>query len=255
MATVAHSSPALTDLPLAPDSPLEPPGSPARSADAAGAGLAEPPTSGRLARRVWDGSRAGFRILNRSLMVPLHRAGLGAWLGNPASGWQLLLTTTGRRSGLHRDTPLGYIVAEGSVWVVAGYGPSTLWYRNLVTDPTVEVLMPARPAFRAVANPTTDPATRARILPSLIRSMALPGTAIGSIPATTPDGRILEAMSWIPLVEIRPDGPALVAGPDDPGGHGWIPRQAFVTGVALIGIRALAGRLRRPRRSQRSPRP
>ncbi|HZL15512.1 MAG TPA: nitroreductase/quinone reductase family protein, partial [Verrucomicrobiae bacterium] len=77
-------------------------------------------------------SRTAFRYANRYAMVPFHRAGLAAWLGNPLTGWQLLLRTTGRRSGLRRPTPLGYLVADGAAWVLAGYGPSTLWYRNLV---------------------------------------------------------------------------------------------------------------------------
>ena len=189
-------------------------------------------------------SRTAFRYANRYAMVPFHRAGLAAWLGNPLTGWQLLLTTTGRRSGLRRPTPLGYLVADGAAWVLAGYGPSTLWYRNLVANPEVEVLLPARPPFGAHATDTLDPGVRARIIPQLIRSMALPGTAIGDLPWRASDERILELTAWVPLVRLAPaDGSALVAGPDDPGGLGWTWRTIAVT--IAIAWRAIRGRRRR----------
>jgi deazaflavin-dependent oxidoreductase (nitroreductase family) len=191
-------------------------------------------------------SRTAFRYANRYAMVPFHRAGLAAWLGNPLTGWQLLLTTTGRRSGLRRPTPLGYLVADGAVWVLAGYGPSTLWYRNLVANPEVEVLLPARLPFAANATDTLDPAVRARIIPHLVRSMALPGTAIGDLPWRASDERILELTAWVPLVRLAPtDGSALVAGPDDPGGRGWTWRTIAVTVATALAWRAIRGRRRR----------
>ena len=191
-------------------------------------------------------SRTAFRYANRYAMVPFHRAGLAAWLGNALTGWQLLLTTTGRRSGLRRPTPLGYLVADGAVWVLAGYGPSTLWYRNLVANPEVEVLLPARLPFAANATDTLDPAVRARIIPHLVRSMALPGTAIGDLPWRASDERILELTAWVPLVRVAPaDGSALVAGPDDPGGLGWTWRTAAVTLATAVACRALRGWRRR----------
>ena len=119
-------------------------------------------------------------------MVPFHRAGLAAWLGNPLTGWQLLLTTTGRRSGLPRFTPLGYLVADGAAWVLAGYGSATLWYRNLVADPAVEVLLPARPPFAAGATEILDPVLRDPIIPRLVRSMVLPGAMVGCFRGARP---------------------------------------------------------------------
>ncbi len=191
-------------------------------------------------------SRTAFRYANRCAMVPFHRAGLAAWLGNPLTGWQLLLTTTGRRSGLRRPTPLGYLVADGAAWVLAGYGPSTLWYRNLVANPEVEVLLPARPPFAARATDTLDPAERARIIPLLVRSMALPGTAIGDLPWRASDQRILELTAWVPLVRLAPaDESALVAGPDDPGGLGWTWRTLAVTVATAVAWRTIRGCHRR----------
>ncbi len=202
--------------------------------------ISAPPAMSPAFQAVVDASRTAFRYANRYAMVPFHRAGLAAWLGSPLTGWQCLVTTTGRRSGLPRHTPLGYLVADGAAWVLAGYGPVTLWYRNVLDDPRVTLLLPGRPPFAAHATEVTDPSVRARIIPPLARSMALPGTMIGCFPPTATDERILGCVSWVPLVRIAPaDGAPLAAGPDDPGGLGWTWRQALALGATVLGIRAI----------------
>ena len=107
--------------------------------------ISAPPAMSPAFRAVYDASRTAFRYANRYAMVPFHRAGLAAWLGSPLTGWQCLVTTTGRRSGLPRHTPLGYLVVDGAAWVMAGYGPATLWYRNVLDDPRVDA-PPSGPA-------------------------------------------------------------------------------------------------------------
>lgn len=226
-----------------------------RKAPAAGPAGSEPPNLGsptappelsQVAAATSDASRTLFRYANRCFMVPLHRAGLAAWLGNPLTGWQCLLTTTGRRSGLPRHTPLGYLVADGAAWVLAGYGPTTLWYRNVLDDARTTLLLPGRPPVATLASEMPDPSIRARIIPALARSMALPGATIGCFPPTATDERILACLSGVPLVRIAPvDGSALAAGPDDPGGLGWVWRLALVAIVKIAGIRALRGACRR----------
>ena len=131
-----------------------------------------------IAARLSEASRQAFRHANRAFVVPWHRAGLSAWLGNPLTGCQLLLTTTGRRSGVPRHAPLGYIVTDGAAWVMAGYGTSTQWYRNLQADPNVQLLLPGRPPIAAVADEVRDRQVRATIIPRLARSMPLPGLTI-----------------------------------------------------------------------------
>jgi deazaflavin-dependent oxidoreductase (nitroreductase family) len=207
--------------------------------------LAPPPALSERATAASEASRTMFRYANRWFMVPVHRAGLSAWLGSPLTGCQLLLTTTGRRSGQRRSTPLGYLVADGAAWVLAGYGPNTLWYRNLLADPSVEVLLPGRPAFRARADEVLDPAVRARIIPPLVRSMGIPGSAVGTNVLAATDERILELVDWVPLVRLAPAGPPLVAGPDDPGGLGWVWRQALAIGLTVLAVRGLWRVLRR----------
>ena len=54
----------------------------------------------------------------------------------------LLLTTTGRRSGEPRTTPMMFVRDEGRLLVIAsnaGAAADPDWYRNLVADPDVHV--------------------------------------------------------------------------------------------------------------------
>ena len=190
-----------------------------------------PPLEGAMATIVPAVGRS-LRVLNRWFMVPAIRFGLGAWLGTPVGGYILLLRVRGRKSGLMRETPLSYLVAEGAAWVMAGFGTRTQWFRNLQASPEVEVWLPGR-VLRCRAEEEVDPEVRARIMPALTRAAGVPGALIGCNPWSAPDERILELLSWIPLVRLAPvDGP-IAAGPDDPGGHAWIWRQGLVLWLTL----------------------
>jgi len=77
------------------------------------------------------------------LNVWLFRAS-GGRLGNKfmRGAPVLLLTTTGRKSGQPRTTPLIYLTDGDDVVIVASKAGSSfhpLWYLNLVADPAVEI--------------------------------------------------------------------------------------------------------------------
>ena len=192
--------------------------------------LAPPPPPTESSERM----RASFQALNRWATIPIMRAGLGAWFGTPIGGYVLLLRVRGRKSGLVREVPLSYFIAEGTPWVLAGFGPSTQWYRNLLVDPAVEVVLPGR-TLQCLAEEARDPAVRRRVLPALVRAVGLPGY-LGGVDPRGPDAAILDAYAWVPLIRLRPvDGP-IAPGPDDPGGTAWIWRQA----VVLLAVAAVA---------------
>lgn len=69
----------------------------------------------------------------------------------------LLLTTTGRRSGRPRQTPLEYIYDRENdrYRVAAGWGRHTDWYRNLLKNPNVKVQV-GRRNFEARAEKACD---------------------------------------------------------------------------------------------------
>ncbi len=207
--------------------------------------LAEPP-SGRGWALAEPYLRKAFKALNRWFMLPAHRAGLGAWVSTPFGGWILVLRVRGRKSGRMRDTPLNYLLAEDAVWVLAGFGRRTEWYRNLLADPAVEVRLPGR-RLAGTAEEVLDPAVRARVIPRLVRATGIPAMMVVGNPWTAPDEDILDALGYVPLIRIRMrDGSPLEAGADDPGGHAWIWRQALLLAGTLAGWR-LAGAMLRGR--------
>jgi deazaflavin-dependent oxidoreductase (nitroreductase family) len=75
----------------------------------------------------------------------------------------LLLTTTGRKSGLPRVTPLQYEEVDGLFYVAAARGQQADWFRNIQANPAVEVRLKDR-QFRGLGQPVTDPARIADFL-------------------------------------------------------------------------------------------
>jgi deazaflavin-dependent oxidoreductase (nitroreductase family) len=68
----------------------------------------------------------------------------------------LLLTTTGRKSGLPRTTPLQYEVIDSVYYVASARGPAADWFRNLQANPHVQVRAGDN-QFDALAEAITDP--------------------------------------------------------------------------------------------------
>jgi deazaflavin-dependent oxidoreductase (nitroreductase family) len=89
----------------------------------------------------------------------LYALGLGPIVGKIV----LLLTTTGRRSGKLRVTPLQYEEIEGAYYLGAARGLQADWVRNIQANPKVEVRVKAR-RFLGRAEIVTDPARIADFL-------------------------------------------------------------------------------------------
>jgi deazaflavin-dependent oxidoreductase (nitroreductase family) len=204
--------------------------------------LADPPRAERVWARLDPYARQVFPLLNRRVMIPAHRAGLAAWIATPIGGYILLLRVRGRTSGMVREVPLSYLVRDGSVWVMAGLGRRTHWYRNLLVHPSVELCLPGR-RLHAIAREEADAVVRRRVLPSLARAAGLPGLLGGVNPWTAGDDRIMREFDWVPLVRFDPITAPAVAGADDPGGRAWLWRQAVIL-VGVIVARRLVRRFR-----------
>jgi deazaflavin-dependent oxidoreductase (nitroreductase family) len=67
----------------------------------------------------------------------------------------LLLTTTGRKSGLPRITPLQYEEVDGCYYIGSARGTKADWFRNILANPQVEVQVKGR-RFSSTAEPITD---------------------------------------------------------------------------------------------------
>ena len=181
-----------------------------------------------------------FLWLNRWLVVPIVKAGLSPAWGTPYGGYFVLLRTRGRKSGEMREAPLGYGLAGGNVYVMAGFGRGTQWLRNIEADPNVEVILPGR-SLRGLAEEVTDPAERARGVRAAAIGCGLVGAATLRLdPRRASDDALLLATGGIPLVRITVAGVA--PGPFDPGGWGWMPVHLVAGWIAWRWWRRRAGR-------------
>jgi deazaflavin-dependent oxidoreductase (nitroreductase family) len=81
-----------------------------------------------------------------------YALGLGPLIG----GVILLLTTTGRKTGRPRVTPLQYELIDGAFYLGASLGRRADWYRNILAHPAVEVRTGSR-RLAGVAETITDP--------------------------------------------------------------------------------------------------
>jgi deazaflavin-dependent oxidoreductase (nitroreductase family) len=89
----------------------------------------------------------------------LYAIGLGPLIGRII----LLLTTTGRRSGMKRVTPLQYEKIGEDYYLGAARGLKADWVRNIQNNPQVEVHVGAK-HFQGTAEVVTDPSRFADFL-------------------------------------------------------------------------------------------
>ena len=193
--------------------------------------------------------RKAFLVLNAWIAAPLIRAGGGPLLTTPLAGSILLLRTTGRKSGLIREAPLGYTVIDGRVVVVAGYGRSAHWFLNAMANPEVEVMLPGA-LIGGRAQEITEPGERRAALRTLIDSMGIVGRlTLGDIHGKSDEEMDVLAAAF-PILAIT--ATAVRPGPFDPGGIGTRVNTALwvFLGAACLAVTAL-----RPKRDVARSRP
>ena len=86
----------------------------------------------------------------------LHRVLYAIGLGPVIGKIILLLTTTGRKTGLKRVTPLQYEEIDGKYYLGAARGLKADWVRNIQANPRVEVRVKSL-NFQGQAEVVTDP--------------------------------------------------------------------------------------------------
>jgi deazaflavin-dependent oxidoreductase (nitroreductase family) len=163
--------------------------------------------------------RQGFKYLNR-FMVLMFRLGLGWWL-QPwprLTGQILVLAHKGRKSGLARLTPLNFAVVDGDLYVLAGFGAVSDWYRNVTADPHIEVWMPDG-WWAGVAEEASDHPERLRVLRRVIIGSGFAAYAFGISPRI-PDDRLAEVSAKYRLVRLRRTEAR--SGPGGPGDLAWV---------------------------------
>jgi deazaflavin-dependent oxidoreductase (nitroreductase family) len=146
------------------------------------------------------------RVIHRWMKLPprvLYRLGLGSLIGR----YVFLLTTTGRKSGLPRVTPLQYEERDGTIIAAAMHGTGADWVRNILADPCVEVQVKDR-RFPGQAEVVTD---RRRIADFLAYRLQQHPRMIGGmlhaegLPAQPSQEQLEDYADGLALVVIHPE--------------------------------------------------
>lgn len=187
--------------------------------------------------------RRVFQRFNHFMLL-LWRLGLGpslsAW---PEVGGRILVVThTGRKSGLRRRTPLNYAEVGGDIYLVAGFGAIADWYKNVRHNPHVEIWMPDG-WWEGVAEEADDRPDRLALLREVLRGSGIVAPLFGVSP-DLPDARLAELTAAYRLVRIRRGAPR--TGVDGPGDLTWT--WSYIIAAALV-VGWIAGRARRDARA------
>lgn len=94
-----------------------------------------------------------------------------------------ILETSGRKTGLPRQNPVGNGLAGDTFWIVAEHGRKAGYVRNIAADPRVRVFVGRRwRTGTAHVLPDDDPLERQRSLPGLnARVVRLMGTDLMTV--------------------------------------------------------------------------
>jgi deazaflavin-dependent oxidoreductase (nitroreductase family) len=152
------------------------------------------------------GQRSPGPLFRWIFKIPLifYRLGLGALIGHQI----LILTTTGRKSGKLRSTPLEYIyqASTDTFYLMAGWEGRTDWYRNVLHTPQIQVQVGKR-TFKALAEPL-PPEETAELLAAIARVNPRVLEMWSRWTAQPLDGSpesLLAAAPHFPTIKIQPD--------------------------------------------------
>lgn len=163
--------------------------------------------------------RQGFKYFNH-FMLGMWRLGLGKWMNRKElSGQIMVLTHKGRKTGLLRRTPVNYAIVDGELYCTAGFGAGSDWYKNILSDPEVEVWLPDG-WWAGLAEDVSTSDTRLLIMRQVLIASGFAARAAGVDPEKITSEELAAATEKYRLVHIRRT--RACTGPGGPGDLAWI---------------------------------
>jgi len=148
-----------------------------------------------------DLMRAVFRILNRLIVVPAFKAGLGWIISNPIAGNIMVLGITGRKTGRMRYTPVSYARRGKMIYCYRGREMQGQWYLNLLANPRVEVILPDG-RFSGLGEEVIDSKERVDAMRLLMQASGLSSSLNGFDPSKASDEVVAEMIQGIAVIRI-----------------------------------------------------
>jgi deazaflavin-dependent oxidoreductase (nitroreductase family) len=156
-----------------------------------------------------------FKYFNK-LMVLMWRLGWGPWINiwPKGMGRIMVITHTGRKSGLPRRTPVNYAMVDDDLYCTAGFGRGSDWYRNILSNPQVDVWLPDG-WWVGVAEEVHDTQKRLVLLREVIENSGFAAYVFGVNPYKLDDEQLAAITVDYRLLRIRRT--AARTGPGGPG--------------------------------------
>jgi deazaflavin-dependent oxidoreductase (nitroreductase family) len=146
--------------------------------------------------------KAAFRILNRHIVVPGFKIGLGRLISNPLTGRIMVLKLRGRKTGEIRYTPVNYAKIGENLYCYQGRHLKGVWYLNILANPHVEVILPGG-TLKGFAE-EVDEMEAAHAIQQILKSSGLGAFIYGFNPFTVTDDLLLKKLAGIPVIRIKP---------------------------------------------------
>ncbi len=180
--------------------------------------------------------RQGFKYGNKFMLL-LWRLGLHRWgMDNSYSGYIMVLTHTGRKSGRLRRTPVNFAEIGDDIYCAAGFGALADWYRNLIAIPQVQVWLPDGSWWTGEARDVTDlpDAQRLPLLRQVLINSGFAAYAAGVDPRSMTDEALAAVTANYKLIRIQCTTPR--TGPGGPGDLAWVwPLATVLLALRLLG--------------------
>ena len=164
--------------------------------------------------------RQGFRQFNRFMLL-MWRLGLGKWVNAwPKGGGRIMVIThTGRKTGMRRRTPVNYAVVDGELTCTAALGRKADWYRNIVANSQVEVWLPDG-WWAGTAEDVTDSDAATSLMRQVLINSGFAARMAGIDPMLMSDDELEEATASYRLLRISRTEAR--TGPGGPGELSWV---------------------------------
>lgn len=173
--------------------------------------------------------RRMFWFLNKYFMVPVFRLGLGPFFVNPLFGYIMVMKTIGRKSGKLYYVPVNYAIRGGNVYCISGGRRTSDWFRNLMANPEVELILPGGAIF-ARTEEINDPDEKLILTRQVLINAGLAGYFEGYNPRKISDEELKSKIENLPMLRFQPIG--IGSGASDPAG--WACIWLFVIAIASI---------------------
>lgn len=178
--------------------------------------------------KVADQLRHGFKYLNL-FMVLMYRLGFAPLMSAlpPITGRFMVIVSTGRKTGLRRQTPVNFAIVDGELYCTAGFGAVSHWYKNVMANPDVEVWLPTQ-RYAARAYDISESPDRLTLLREVLKGSGFASFAAGINPYTITDPELSKTAADYRLLHIK-----RLEARRGPGDLAWI------WPLALLGLAGL----------------